>query len=131
MSIHRVCLALFVCCLAATATAQQPTKNPKDVARESFNKGMQHYNLSEFAEALANFKEGYRAYPDSIFLFNIGQCQRQLGDKATAVLSYRAYIRERPDAPNRGEVGALIAGLERALQEEQSSKQRPPSGVMA
>src|SRR6185503_8464257 len=55
---------------------------------------------------------------------------RQIGSKQEAIYSYRAFLREMPDPPNRAEVQQLFVSLETALREEQSSKARPPAGVI-
>ncbi len=99
-------------------------------ARDAYTSASNHYNLSEFAEALRDFKEAYRNFADPTILFNVAQCQRQLGAKQEAVYSYRAYLREATDPPNRAEVQQLIASLESALREEASSKARPPGGTL-
>jgi tetratricopeptide (TPR) repeat protein len=100
----------------------------KAEARDAFRKGTQHYNLGEYKEAFAAFKDAYRYYEDPSFLFNIGQCQRQLDQKRDAIRSFKAYLRESQNAPNRVEVEKLIASLETALREEQAGS--PPIGTM-
>jgi tetratricopeptide (TPR) repeat protein len=102
----------------------------KAAAREAYRRALQHYNLGEWAPALESFKEAYRNYEDPSFLFNIAQCQRQLGQKQDAVNSYRAFLRERPDAPNHEEVKKLITSLENELREEQEVKRQPPHGPL-
>jgi len=119
--------------LASTALAsptEQAVEN-KPAARAAFQNALRHYNLSEFSEALASFKEAYRNYPDPSFLFNIAQCHRQLGQKQDAVRSYRAYLREAPTVANRTEVEQLIASLEQSIREERATMSRPPTGAMA
>src|SRR5215467_11524966 len=100
-------VAVTVVACAATAVAKDKNK-----AREAYRTGTQHYNLGEFQPALDAFKEAYRNYEDATFLFNIAQCQRQLGLKQEAVYSYKTYLREAASAPNREEVMQLIASLE-------------------
>ena len=119
--------------LASTALAsptEQAVEN-KPAARAAFQNALRHYNLSEFSEALASFKEAYRNYPDPSFLFNIAQCHRQLGQKQDAVRSYRAYLREAPTVANRTEVEQLIASLEQSIREERATMSRPPTGAMS
>jgi tetratricopeptide (TPR) repeat protein len=125
----RLCqwLALFV----VLATAAPSLAKNKAGAREAFQRGIEHYNLSEFAPALDAFREAYRNYPDPSFLFNIGQCQRQLGQKRDAILSYKAYLRESAEAPNRDEVLSLISALESSIREEEQTRTRPPEGPLA
>jgi tetratricopeptide (TPR) repeat protein len=100
-------------------------------AKEAFSRAIQYYNLSEFQKALDGFKEAYLAYPDPSFLFNIGQCQRQLGSKQEALLSYKAYLREADDAPNREEVTTLVRNLERSIREDEVARHGKPEGALA
>ena len=87
-----------------------------------------HYNLSEYKEALDEFKDAYRAFEEPLLLFNIAQCQRQLGLRTDAIHSYRAYLRESKDIRNRDEVERVIASLEQAARDEEHS--RPPQGTL-
>lgn len=84
-------------------------------ARAAFRAGSQHYNLGEFQPALDAFKEAYRRYEDPSFLFNIAQCERQLGHKREAIREYRAYLNNSENADNRETVKQIIAQLERDL----------------
>jgi TolA-binding protein len=65
------------CALVASsvATASPPSaanRAQKEQARIAYQRATKHYNLGEYADALAQFKEAYRAYEDPSFLFNIG-----------------------------------------------------------
>lgn len=68
---------------AAEAKAQHDGA-PAAAAR--FREGKKHYQLSEYEDALREFKEGFRLKDDPVFLFNIAQCYRQLGDDAQALV---------------------------------------------
>jgi hypothetical protein len=85
----------------------------RKAARAEAEEAMRRYNLNEFSDSLIKFKSAYLHYPDPVFLFNIAQCERQLGDTGEALKFYRNYLRELPDAPNREEVRELVAALER------------------
>lgn len=113
----------FVLAIGSLAHAAPDTNN--GAARAAYEQGMRSYNLAEYGKALDAFKEAYRVYPDASFLFNIGQCYRQLNDKPNAIRFYRTYLREAPNAPNRDEVTRLVSSLERALAEEQMAKPQP------
>jgi tetratricopeptide (TPR) repeat protein len=85
-------------------------------AKEAYQRATKYYNLSDFQHALDSFKEAYLDYPDPSFLYNIGQCQRQLGQAKDAVLSYKAYLRERPTSPLANDLTTQIATLEQQIQ---------------
>ena len=59
---------------------------------ELFASGLRHYHLSEWAAALDDFKAAYRQQADPVFLFNIAQCYRQMGEPQQAQTEYRAYF---------------------------------------
>ena len=74
-----ICIAALTAVLAGSAVADN-----KDVARDAFREGTRQFDIGDFKSALAAFKKAYLNYEDPAFLFNIAQCERQLGDKAEA-----------------------------------------------
>src|SRR4051812_8999427 len=81
-------------------------------AKAAYESGMRLYKLGKYDEALTRFEHGFLARPDPAFLFNIGQCNRMLGRLDEELRAYRAYLRERPDASNRADVEAFMAGAQ-------------------
>lgn len=94
-----------------------------------YETGKAHYDLGEWTEALSLYKEAFRLKSDPAFLFNIGQCYRKLGDPDNAALTYRSYLRDAPDSPNRAEVEKLVAEMDRAAAEKRAN--HPPTGTQA
>lgn len=103
---------MVLCAWMAPARADEPAQKQ---ARQAFTRGSQHFDLGEYADALADFKEAYRLVSDPVFLFNIAQCQRQLGDRQQAIRSYRMYLVKAPDAPNAESVRETVAQLQHEL----------------
>ena len=99
--------AALVCALAGVAHADN-----KEAAKQAYTEGKRHYDLGEYDAALAAFKTAYLNYEEPVFLFNIAQCYRALGDRPEAVRSYRAFLRNWPKAPNREQVERIIAELQ-------------------
>src|SRR5262245_29254172 len=83
----------------------------KKRALERWEKGNQKFNLGAFDEAIKEFTAAYEEYPAPEFLFNIGQCYRQLNDCDRAVFFYKRYLSGKPDANNRAEVEQRISEL--------------------
>jgi tetratricopeptide (TPR) repeat protein len=81
-------------------------------AKRSFEKGEKLFALGRFDEALEQYQKAFDAKPIPAFLFNIGQCYRNLADYKAAIFSFRKYLKLDPDAPNREAVEDLIAELE-------------------
>jgi hypothetical protein len=115
-------LSLVLCC---QAYAMDKVK-----AREHYRIASQHYDLGEYKDALDGFKEAYRNYEDPVFLFNIAQCHRQLGNKLDAIRAYRTYLLKVPDATNREAVRDMVAKLDKQLADEAAAKREPPQGTL-
>jgi tetratricopeptide (TPR) repeat protein len=85
------------------------------------------YNVGEYREALDLYKQGYKLSGDAAFLFNIGQCHRQLGEASEAAQAYRAFLRSKPDTSNRTEVEQRIQDMEQVAQQAEARK--PPTNI--
>jgi tetratricopeptide (TPR) repeat protein len=97
--------------LTSGAMAASPEKN-KALAKQHFEAGVSHFDLAEWEQALAEFKEAYRLRSDATFLYNIAQCHRKLGHVDDALTFYKTYLRRAPDAANREKIGRRILELE-------------------
>ncbi len=81
-------------------------------AKRHFERGQKLYALTKFREALDEYQQAFDAKPIPDFLFNIGQCYRNLGDYDSAIFSYKKYLAATPDAANRAQVEQLIDDLQ-------------------
>jgi tetratricopeptide (TPR) repeat protein len=124
----RCLLALLVVALAARSAAADDaaTRN----AKRHFERGQKLYTLTKFREALDEYQQAFDARPIPDFLFNIGQCYRNLGDYDAAIFSYKKYLDAAPDAPNRAQVEQLIVDLQARKDQEDARRlalePRPP-----
>ncbi len=120
MTLPRLLLALCFTVLAArVATADDQALR---TAKRHFERGEKLYALTKFSEALDEYQKAFDAKPIPDFLFNIGQCYRNLGEYDAAIFSYQKYLKLAPDAPNRDKVEQLISELE--AKKDQSDTQR-------
>jgi tetratricopeptide (TPR) repeat protein len=78
-----------------------------------FEAGRKLYQVGDYAPALVEFKRAFLLKEDPVFIFNIAQCHRRLGDTEQAITFYRRYLGTNPPAANRQQVEKLIADLER------------------
>jgi hypothetical protein len=120
---------MIVCALLCALTGVAFADN-KEAAKESYSEGKRHYDLGEYDAALAAFKKAYLNYEEPVFLFNIAQCYRALGDRPGAVRSYRAFLRNWPKAPNREQVERIVAELEAAIAQDATAKAAPPQDTL-
>src|SRR5579884_3926042 len=100
-------------------------------ARDHYEKGLTHYNLGEFDPAVEEFKKAYELSNAPGLLFNIAQVYRAKEDYKQALYFYRTYLRLQPDAPNRADVEARIADLEKMQAEKQRLADAPPKETIA
>jgi tetratricopeptide (TPR) repeat protein len=101
-------------------------------AKRHFDRGEKLFALGKFDEALDHYQKAYDAKPLAAFLFNIGQCHRNLNDYDAAIFSFKKYLKLEPDASNREKVEELIEELEQKKAEVESKKLglvKPPRGT--
>jgi len=113
-----VVAAALVCALSSSARADN-----KEAAKQAYTEGKRQYDLGEYGAALDAFKRAYLNYEEPVFLFNIAQCYRAIGDRPAAVRSYRTFLRNWAKAPNRDQVERIISELEAAMAQDQVAKQ--------
>ncbi len=127
MTWPRCLLALFVVALAARIAAADDAATR--TAKRHFERGQKLYALTKFREALDEYQQAFDAKPIPDFLFNIGQCYRNLGDYDSAIFSYKKYLATAPDAANRAQVEQLIDDLQAKKDQEDTRRlalQPPP-----
>lgn len=89
-------------------------------AKELFKKAEVHFSVGEFTKALALYKEAFKTKPLPAFLFNIGQCHRNMGRCDKALFFFKQYLIRTPDPPNRADVEKLIKICEAQVKAEKT-----------
>ncbi len=111
--------------LVAARPAPPPAADPAlEEAKQLFAEGETAYKMGAFEEALLAFSNAYEKKPVAGFLFNLGQCHRQLGNHERAVFFFQGYLRDKPDARNRAMVEGLIAESKKALEAERLAAEK-------
>lgn len=117
--------ALLSLALAAPSLADRGSD-----ARHHFDEGSKAYDLGDFERAIVEYKAGYEAKPDPVFLFNIAQCYRLARNLEQSLFFYRRFLLRAPEATNRGVVEARIADIERQLAAQKATVEADPQGVV-
>jgi hypothetical protein len=96
---HRVAISslVFVLLAVAPAHAQPQPQNIDAVAKARFEHGAKLFHDLQFVDALAEFAAGYELSHRPLFLFNMGECARQLGQVANARQYYTRYLAAEPN----------------------------------
>lgn len=90
-------------------------------ARQHLERAKIAYKIRDFHEAVAEFKAAYRLRPVPALLFNIAQAERMAGNFKESKFYYEFYLRDQPQAANRGEIEEQIRQLTALIEEEESS----------
>jgi tetratricopeptide (TPR) repeat protein len=114
---RRILWIVAALALASPAGAA-PSARTKREAKRRFDKAETEYKLGRFSEALSLYQQAYELLPEPAFLFNMGQCHRNLGDLERALYFFRGFSGETDDPRARARVERLIEEIE-AKQEEQ------------
>lgn len=93
---------LFI--LASTAPALADAKADKAKAVALYDEGLRHYNVAEYPEAIAAWKQAYLLSKKPLLLFNLGQAYRLSGDCKQAMTFYDSYQREEPSPKNQADL---------------------------
>jgi tetratricopeptide (TPR) repeat protein len=104
--------------------AKADGKADRAKAKKLFEDGQVHYTVGRFHEALEDYSKAYELAHLPGFLFNIGQCHRELKEYDRALFFYEGYLREKPEAKNRAMVEDLIAEAKRKIAEQEEKKRR-------
>ena len=116
--------ALISTSLHAAAAADD--RNQVEKARAHFEHGERLYKVSRYREALEEFKEGFVSKADPVFLFNIAQCHRLLGEREEALTFYRRYLQADPRSFRRAEIEKRMNDLEAQIAADPTPRTVPP-----
>jgi tetratricopeptide (TPR) repeat protein len=105
--------ALFIAALAARASVAGEAAAEARPGRALFERAESKFNVGRFDEALVDYQAAYDAEPLPAFLFNIGQCYRNMGNYERAQFFFRRYTALDPRSPNRPAADRLIAEMDR------------------
>jgi len=89
-----------------------PKAAPPPEEKAHYDRGVGFYNQARYREALEAFQAAYGVRSEADYLINIGHSQRRLGDHEAALVSYRGFLKARPDSPGRPECERFIADTE-------------------
>src|SRR5580704_6611549 len=95
-------------------------------AKSHYARGEKLFALGKFDKALDEYQQAFDAKPLPDFLYNIGQCYRNLGDLEQAIFSFKKYLQLAPDASDRDKVQKLIDDLEAKRERTEGTKLVPP-----
>jgi tetratricopeptide (TPR) repeat protein len=122
-------LSLALCARSALATDlgndATPARSIDAEVERHATRGQRLLDRGQTQEAIAAFRRAYELRADARFLYDIAECYRQLDLADQAIHFYQRYLSVAPDAPDREEVEAQIAALEK---HRPALAKAPPAG---
>ena len=117
---------LVLSLVCGRALADSSDEKARASAREHYSKGTSYFDLGRYDDAVAEYSLAYEAKNEPTLLYNIGQAHRLANHPALALRFYKMYLTRLPDAPNRAEVDAKIAALDRIVEQQKAMQTAPP-----
>jgi tetratricopeptide (TPR) repeat protein len=111
----------FSAALTALPAPARADDEQTEQARKHYQKGKQFFDLGQWDDAIAEYREAYKLRSDSAFLFNLAQAYRRKGDLQPALDLYKNYLIANPNSPMRSDIEKRIKTLEKEM------KHRPPA----
>jgi hypothetical protein len=108
-------VALAALLVAATLAPMASADDGAAAAAEHAKKANVAFSLQDWAEAIAQYQAAYRADQKLEYLWGLAQAQRLQGDLATAIRSYKAFLRAGPSAKQAAVAEQQIAKCEADL----------------
>lgn len=102
---------------SARPAAADPLDPPVDtVAFDYLQQGNRFYHLHDLAHAIDAYRSGSLRDDAPVFLFNLAQCHRQLGNYADSIWHYERFLaRARPTGELATTIADFIASMRRQL----------------
>ena len=111
---------------------QAAATTPKAMAKVEFDKAQIQYKLGHFDEALAGYSRAYELFPAPAFLFNIGQCHKNLKNYERAIFFFEGYLRDEKSPARRALAEELLTESKAELEKQQRvSAAAIPGGLPA
>jgi len=96
-----------------------------------FEKGQANFQGGQFQAAIELFKQAYDLVRDPVYLFNIAQSYRKVGDCLAAFDYYNRYLNELPKAENRDKVNQWLREMQPCVEQRQKEQEAARRGEEA
>jgi tetratricopeptide (TPR) repeat protein len=141
--------ALVIAVVGAMAPALAHADEDAEARKQSkvhFQAAERFFKAGKYQDAITEYGRAYEILPLPAFLFNIGQCHRNLKNWGSALSFFEDYLSEAPNSENRAEVEQLIkqakaeqaksrpqraVGNETPEVSSEPSTEKPPAGASA
>jgi hypothetical protein len=114
----------IVLALASNAGAT-PSDRAKATSEKLYTEGQSLYNAGDYHGAAQKFQLAYDTNPDPVYLFNVAQAYRFAKECRVSADSYKRFLSEAPNAPNRDKVQQYIDDMEACARTQAPVEPKP------
>ena len=100
-------------------------------AEQLYQQGLRSYDLAEYPQAIAAWKQAYSLSKKPLLLFNIGQALRLSSDCTQALTFYDSYVREATEIQNEDELDSAVTECKAKLATHPPSSPPQPAAQPA
>lgn len=120
---------VFVAVVARPVQANPPTPAQIEQAKKAFAEGKKLYDAKKYDEAVLKFKESYKLSQNPVLLYNIATAHDEAKEEDVALLYFRRFLREAPNANEdlRALATSRVAELEKKLAPNPGTVETTPS----
>jgi tetratricopeptide (TPR) repeat protein len=104
------------------APSAAATDAAKEKAKPFAAEGKRQYKLGRFVESLAAYSKAYETYPAPALLFNLGQCEKNLGHYKRAIFFFEGYLRDEQRPEARAVAQELVSEAKASLEKQQADE---------
>ena len=122
---------VIVACAVALMSTPDAAMGSVAKAKKLFSSAEKHFAAGRFEDALAKYKQAFKAKPLPGFHFNIGMCLRALGRHREAIEHFESYLSQAKRPRHRKEAEQLIRDAKAQLAAEQPPDTAPGDSASA
>jgi tetratricopeptide (TPR) repeat protein len=118
---------VFLAVILLTSVAHAQLDEKTERARAHVKAAIAYYDEGRYEDAAREMSVAYELKPLPDLQYNLAQCYERLGRYEDAARAYELYLKDRPDAPDRRQIGARVESLrERARAQAAGQAVAPP-----
>jgi len=123
LTLSLLLVAASIAVSTPAVAAEPPALSP--TARATLERGLRSYAVGAWSAAIDAFRDGYQREPHPDFLYALAQAQRMSGDCASAIATYRAFLRTDPSERQAAPARANLARCDAELARERAASAPP------
>ncbi len=107
------CLGLAMITAAPTLLEAQgtPSRQARAQARRAYAEGQRLFRQGRFEEAEVAFLRAYEHVPNPVVWVSVAEARARQGNVPGAIEAYERYLKDRPDAPDKGAIQKKLEAL--------------------